>query len=42
MSRSNDEILRIEFSNKQKNFSRITNMEYDFTFSNECACSQGL
>lgn len=39
MCRSNREIKRIKLSNQKKSYGGLTNMEYDFTFPNECACS---
>lgn len=39
MCRSNREIKRIKLSNqKKKSYGGLTNMKYDFTFPNECAC----
>lgn len=39
MCRSNREIKRIKLSNQKKSHGGLTNMECDFTFPNECACS---
>lgn len=38
MCRGNREIKRIKLSNQKKSYGGLTNMEYDFTFPNECAC----
>lgn len=39
MCRSNRKIKRIKLSiQKKKRYGGLTNMEYDFTFPNECAC----